>query len=676
MVRSPVTSSFCAALLLLMSRAAGAETLPESIPAREPMGDIGPTEADLRALEGLAPAGDGAHQKGKKPKTPEAQLPETSPLPVPREGARAAIRDRPFEQQELTLQALRKAERALFPEHPVGLEPGFSWDVPQAPGSSTWPLGLPLRAHWTTTSGEPLKGDLAWLSSLTLPDLPVRFDQRVVTYLKFYRDSPKGRTIAAIWARRSGRFVAAIQAELRRAGLPTDLVWLSLIESGHDPAVRSPAGAVGLWQFIPESARMYGLTVDQWVDERRDPARSTQAAVRFLSDLYERFESWELAMAAYNMGYAGLSRSIGKFNTNDYWMLSRLEGGIPWETTLYVPKIFALAVVMNNRQAFGLDRIKPDAPLRFDTIAVEPLTPLTAVAKAAGVPFEVFLAQNPMLIGKATPPGPAPTHVRVPLGAGGRALGQLGQGKKAARAVRLRYGESLSGLAVRYGVSEDSLLAANFLGKGSMLSAGTWLALPTEANKSPKASPPLTVAVHQRAIAGVGQSVVYYEVQPRDELEEIAGVLEVSAYDLARDNALDLRAKLREGMILQARVALDRPLDDVYVRQGDEVKVLVSGSPEFHEYFEGLRGYRRVEIAARRGDTLASIGGRFGMTVGSMERINRRARTAPLVEGEIVVVYTDRDARGLEKMSALEPLPRVEAPRPDLLPSTKFGSSL
>src|SRR5690606_34255177 len=104
-------------------------------------------------------------------------------------------------------------------------------------------------------------------------------------------------------------------------GLPKDLVWLSLIESGHNPLASSPAGAAGLWQFIPSSGRMYGLTVDRWVDERLDPRRSTRAAARFLSDLYQRFGSWELAMAAYNMGHAGLLRSVRKYNTNDFWRL-------------------------------------------------------------------------------------------------------------------------------------------------------------------------------------------------------------------------------------------------------------------------------------------------------------------------------------------------------------------
>ena len=106
---------------------------------------------------------------------------------------------------------------------------------------------------------------------------------------------------------------------------------------------------------MPEGARIYGLTVDRWIDERLDPERSTLAAARYLADLHTRFGSWELAFAAYNMGYGGLLSSIRKYNTNDFWELSRLESGMPLETALYVPKIVAMAIVARNRAVFGLD---------------------------------------------------------------------------------------------------------------------------------------------------------------------------------------------------------------------------------------------------------------------------------------------------------------------------------
>ena len=172
---------------------------------------------------------------------------------------------------------------------------------------------------------------------------------------------------------------------MAKAGLPTDLIWLALIESGYNPTIRSPAGAAGLWQFMPDTARAYGLTVDRWVDERLDPRRATEAAVRLLSDLHRRFGNWELAMAAYNMGHGGLSRAIRKFNSNDFWELSRHEAGIPWETTLYVPKIFATAIVMNNPRAFGIGGVTPSGPEPFDIVRVAPGVLLSRVAAAAEV---------------------------------------------------------------------------------------------------------------------------------------------------------------------------------------------------------------------------------------------------------------------------------------------------
>src|SRR5262249_49570704 len=146
---------------------------------------------------------------------------------------------------------------------------------------------------------------------------------------------------------------------------------------------------------MPDAGRTYGLTIDRWVDERLDPERATEAAARYLADLYRRFGSWELAMAAYNMGYAGLNRAIRKFSSNDFWELARYEAGLPWETTLYVPKIVATAIMMNNPTAFGIADIAPEPPQNFDTVLVGPGTPLEAVASAAGVTVETIEALNP-----------------------------------------------------------------------------------------------------------------------------------------------------------------------------------------------------------------------------------------------------------------------------------------
>lgn len=626
-----------------------------------------PTEADLLALEmGPESIPAASHAQGKKPKTPAATLPSGAPRAPENQRARNSIREAPLPEEELTLRALRRAEQALFPERLPGISAGFSWDIPAPNEGKETIFGLP---GLFTPLGTPEPGldqaESDWLRSLTLPDLPVRFDSRVVTYLKFYRDSPRGRAIAAIWARRSGRFVPAIQAELRRASLPSDLVWLSLIESGHDPLVKSPAGAVGLWQFLPESGRLYGLTVDAWVDERRDPIASTRAAIRFLSDLYQRFGNWELCMAAYNMGYAGLSRSLTKYNTNSYWVLSRLEGGIPWETALYVPKIFALAIVMNNRSAFGLDRVTPDLPIAFDTISVEPGTPLSEIAQLASISLDELRALNPMLIRDRVAPS-SKGQVRVPRGKGSAILARLPKTRNY-RTVVLRYGENIASLAAEYEVKESDVLSLNRFGAGERIEPGTVILLPERARKQRAESLPPTIVVPKKLLPGPSQKLVYYEVQAGDVLEEIASELGLSASRLAWDNALDVKARLRAGMILQALVPAERDLSAIRViRQPGPV--LLGGSPEFHEHFEALRGYRRIEVTAKKGDTLASIGRRYGVTPGSMERINHRSQSTPLAVGETIIVYTQLKDESAPNSGAAAMLPELAPVRPELLP--------
>lgn len=626
-----------------------------------------PTEEDLLALEaGPESIPAASHARGKKPKTPAATLPGGAPKTPENQRFRSSIRETALPEEELTLRALRRAEEALFPQPLPGISAGFSWDVPSPNDGNETHFGLPGPLTPLDTPEPGLdQTEIEWLRSLTLPDLPVRFDSRVVTYLKFYRDSPRGRAIAAIWARRSGRFVPAIQAELRRASLPSDLVWLSLIESGHDPVVKSPAGAVGLWQFLPESGRLYGLTVDAWVDERRDPITSTRAAIRFLSDLYQRFGNWELCMAAYNMGYAGLSRSLTKYNTNSYWVLSRLESGIPWETALYVPKIFALAIVMNNRSAFGLDRVTPDVPIAFDTISVEPGTPLSEIAQLATIPLDELRALNPMLIRDRLAPS-SRGQVRVPRGQGAGVLLRLPKTRNY-RTVRLRYGESIGSLAAEYEVKESDVLSLNRFSAGERIEPGTVILLPERARKKRAEGLPPAIVVPKKLLAGPSQKLVYYEVQAGDVLEEIAAELGLSASRLAWDNALDVKARLRAGMILQALVPAERDLSAIRVVSGGG-PVLLGGSPEFHQHFEALRGYRRIEVTAKKGDTLASIGRRYGVTPGSMERINHRSQSTPLAVGETIIVYTQLKDESASNSGAVSMLPELSPVRPELLP--------
>jgi len=179
-------------------------------------------------------------------------------------------------------------------------------------------------------------------------DIPVELNDAVVAYIRLFQTD--AREHFTKWLARSGRYIPMMRQILEKQGLPLDLVYLSMIESGFDPLDHSHAGAVGLWQFMPEGGRIYGLRIDYWIDERRNPEKATDAFVHYIGDLKERFGAWPLTLAAFNAGYGAVLRAMQKYNTNDYWELCRHEDGLPWETTLYVPKAMAASIVGENKK--------------------------------------------------------------------------------------------------------------------------------------------------------------------------------------------------------------------------------------------------------------------------------------------------------------------------------------
>jgi membrane-bound lytic murein transglycosylase D len=631
-----------------VARGSGQRSVTPSTP-------VGPSDvAPLPSKGSAAPEPRVSHQKGRPPAKPSATLPAGAARRTPDESARQHITGGlPTDdevrrgKEDAELRSLREAERILFP-HPLrGVELGFDFAVASAAGPEVNATGLP--AGVSSGTSFPASSSSAWLHALASPDLPVRYDERVVRYLHFYKDTPSGKAVARAWAKKAGRFGAAIKAELKRAGLPMDLLWLSVIESSHNPTISSPAGAAGLWQFMPDAARSYGLTVDRWVDERLDPERSTQAAIRYLSDLYRRFGSWELSMAAYNMGYGGLSRSVRKYSTNSFWELCRYEAGIPWETTLYVPKILATAVVMSNRRAFGLDGVIEDEPERFDVVVVGPSVPLSELARAVGKPTTEIESLNPQLLAGRTPPAApgAPRNsyrVRVPLGSGKSFTpAQLAFDDDLETYV-VRTGETVERIARARGTSERALREKNRVGPNEILQAGTVLLVPKvfrDSEPEPTTEEALVV-VPARSPDYPGRRRVFYRVVTGDTAPGVAAAFRVAPRDLADWNTLDVQARLEPGMSLQVFVGKDTDLSKVLHVPEAHAKILVAGSPEFSDYFENQNGKRRLVIAARDGDTMTTIGKRYGMTIGQMERVNRRGRTDPLKVGQRVVVYTER----------------------------------
>ncbi len=565
------------------------------------------------------------------------------------------------------LRALREAERELFPQSPGAAASDASPDLPGLPSdggeprveATGLPAGASLAGQAASGAVPPGTKDTAWLARLQSPELPVRWDDRVVRYLEYFRYDPRGHSTFVNLYRHSGRYRDAMRRVLRRKSLPEDLVWVAMIESGFDPTARSPVGAAGLWQLMPTTAKIYGLSVDRWLDQRLGPAASTEAAADMLGDLHRRFGSWELALAAFNMGYAGLASVVRRYNTNDFWSLSRTEGTLPWETTLYVPKILAAAIVAHNLEAFGMADVALDPPVEFDEVTVPPGTSLALVAQAAGcAPHDVELL-NPELRAARTPPAvegetaaaASACPVRVPAGKGGVAaqgLARLRHDQPPIDRVVVRFGETLEQIAAAHKTTVQKLVELNAIAPGEAVRGGTVLLVPhLDGAPAAPADPASVASAGARPTVVVPSDVfvypdrkrVFYRVVAGDTPRDIAAALHVSADDLRRWNDLDPSARLQEGMTLQAFVGEGTDLSGVVTTPESDVQVLAVGSDEFFAALERERGFKRVTVAAKEGDTLESIGKRYDVPAKTMERINRQSRGHVLKAGEVVAVY-------------------------------------
>jgi membrane-bound lytic murein transglycosylase D len=205
-----------------------------------------------------------------------------------------------------------------------------------------------------------------------------------------------------------------ISASLKQHKVPLDLIAVAFIESGFGPTAVSSAGATGMWQFMAGTARAYGLVVDSAIDERRSVWRSTDAAARHLADLYEYFRSWDLALAAYNYGYKGLSSRIEQAGTEDFWSLAEIPGALPRETVLYVPKVLAVAVILNNLEAFGFGTVSLDQPLEVAEVEVPAGVRLSILARSAGTSLAKIRSLNPEFRKDATPERGGPVRAHIP----------------------------------------------------------------------------------------------------------------------------------------------------------------------------------------------------------------------------------------------------------------------
>ncbi|MGH7552034.1 MAG: lytic transglycosylase domain-containing protein [Longimicrobiales bacterium] len=247
-------------------------------------------------------------------------------------------------------------------------------------------------------------------------DLTVSDHDRVDFFIDFL--TGKNRDKPQLWLERIGVYEPMIRKELGARGMPGDLVYLSMIESGFNPNAYSRADAAGLWQFIEETGRRHGLEVSEYVDERRDPVKSTGAALEYLQQMHGRFGSWYLAAAGYNTGENRVGRLMREITGGErgedaqYWTI---WDRLPRETRDYVPLMLAAGHIAKDPEKYGFTGVQRQDPLEFEEIIVPGGTKLSAVASAGGVDVEALRALNPHLVKEMTPPGRR-MAVRVPIG--------------------------------------------------------------------------------------------------------------------------------------------------------------------------------------------------------------------------------------------------------------------
>jgi membrane-bound lytic murein transglycosylase D len=310
-------------------------------------------------------------------------------------------------------------------------------------------------------------------------DIPIVINARVEEFIQIFQTTLREKFVT--WLARSGKYIPIMKRLLKEQGLPEDLVYIALIESGFNPYAYSRSKAVGPWQFIYLTGKKYGLKVNWWVDERRDPEKSTIAAARYLKDLYETFACWYLAAAGYNAGEYKIVKAMKRYRTEDFWRLTKVRY-LKRETKDYVPLMIAAALVAKDPEKYGFTDVEYQKPLRYEKVRVPELTGLSVVANACEASLEEIKDLNPELRRGVTPPNENDCEIKIPFGRKDlfEVTFQILQAyeKFEFKTHLVKKGETLKGIAKLYRVDLEPLLELNHLTKATPISKGTILSIP------------------------------------------------------------------------------------------------------------------------------------------------------------------------------------------------------
>lgn len=527
---------------------------------------------------------------------------------------------------------------------------------PVFPRAPDQPISLDLKIARDSAA------DMAALDSLEkarpkdeLPELALdaepTWDLNVATFadhprVRYYIDFFSGRAHDRfqIWLGRMPRYEEFIRARLAKEGLPEDLVYLALIESGFSTQAVSRAAAVGMWQFMPATGRGYGLRIDQWVDERRDPVKATDAAARHLHDLTQRFGSHYLAAAAYNAGAGKVGRSLTKMSaesdddeepidlTSDDAFFSLADTPLlVQETKDYVPKLIAAALIAKSPTRYGFTTPEPVPELTRDSVLVEGGTGLDLIARLADTTLDALRELNPHLLRLVTPPG-SKYAVRVPAGRAetiARAYESTPSTERLALAThKVKAGETVATLAKKYGVSSEVIRVANRSARGKRLPVGSTLYVPLST------ALPVSLLREPEPIANTRTVARTHVVKRGETLSGIAKKYGVSVASLRSTNRIGPKGGVRAGQKLTIRRTTT-------VLASTRAKATVAkgkGTAKGAKTAVAKGGAAATTHVVKRGETLGGIAARYGVKVSALASANGLGKRGSIKAGQRLTI--------------------------------------
>jgi membrane-bound lytic murein transglycosylase D len=514
-----------------------------------------------------------------------------------------------------------------------------------------------------------------------LGEIPLDITPLTEQWIKYFQG--RGRKYMEVYLERSTRYLPMMKNTLRENGLPEDLVYVALIESGFSSSAHSHSNAVGYWQFIRSTGKHYGLMVDPFIDERRDAVLSTRAAAEYFRALYNLFGSWHLALAAYNVGENRVKRAVMKYHTRDYWELIKHRRSLPAETKHYVPKMIAATIIARDPEKFGFTNIQYSAPLAFDAVQLVNPISMSKLAQNLNMDVDDFKELNPKFRGDFIPQyRGAETFIRVPVGKAIIVQAAIPSAISVQPKVvssdfyfyRVRNGDSLSVIAQRHRTSINNLRRLNDLGSRSFLRAGQKLRVPDRGGafvtyEMPKPSPgpsmkdsdentEVNSASEERSIAQDGDEAVdqVHVVRRGDTLGAIARKYKLSLDDLRRFNKLKSRSVLRLGQTLllkeRAEPEAEQPESSKAGTTQNSEGQWRRGRSKTISMVANAKNFKAKKIKAqrhrvRRGETLAAIAQNYRVSVGQIARRNSISNHSRLLAGvELIIPKGSFSRRG------------------------------